>query len=176
MKRIFEPGCGTGILGKEILTLTDATYTGMDIDPSILPDDSNFVAGDAEKNPPEADLYLSSFFFSSLRDPVEWLKRVGTKMFAVVAEYDYQRIEEKPFWGIAEKIRTGLSNQGLSTVHGGVLDDCFAKGGYRKFHGGEADSTFQKPHREFLAMHIKDLPDELPLMKWRIVWGVWRKR
>ena len=175
VERIFEPGCGSGLLVKEILTLTDASYAGMDIDPGILPDDEHFTEGDARGNPPEADMYVSSFFFSSLEDPVRWLKKIRTDLFAVVAEYDYQSIEEKPCLGIAKKVRAGLSEQGLSTVHGGYLDRYFEKGGYRKLHGGEAESSFQKPDPEFLAMHIKDLPLQLPLMKWRIVWGIWRK-
>ena len=175
VKSVFEPGCGTGLLGKEILTLTDAAYTGMDIDPGILPEDGHFIAGDALNDHPEADIYLTSFFFSSISDPVKWLRKISADLFAVIAEYDYQRIEEKPVRGIAEKLRTVLSEQGLSTVHGGFLDQYFAEAGYRKIHGGEVESSFQEPDPEFLVMHIKDLPDELPLMKWRIVWGIWRK-
>ena len=176
VERIFEPGCGTGLLGKEILSITDAAYTGMDIDPEILPDHERFTEGDARCDPPEADIYLSSFLFSSLKDPVKWLKKIRTDLFAVVAEYDYLSIEENPPSGIAEKLRAGLSEHGLSTVHGGCLDRYFEEGGYRKLHGGEAESSFQKPDPEFLAMHVKNLPCELPLMKWRIVWGIWRKQ
>lgn len=176
VKSIFEPGCGPGFLGHEIMALSDGVYTGMDIDSGILPDSGNFKIGNAEDNPPEADLYVSSFFFSSLRDPAGWLKRVPTGMFAVLAEYDYQTIEEEPCMGIAEKLRKGLEFHGISPVHGGALDGSFAKAGFEKVYGGEAWSRFQRPHREFLALHVNDLPDLLPLMRWRVVWGIWRRR
>ncbi len=176
---IFEPGCGTGLLGNEIQNLTEAAYTGMDIDSDILPAGKNFVTGNALKNPISADLYVSSFFFSSVKKPVNWLKAVRKKLisgglFVVFAEYDYGRIEETPDIGLAKKVRNGLAKNGINTTNGGELDLFFQKAGFRKVAGGEVQSSFQKPDRVFLEMHAENIPDELPLMSWCVRWGIWR--
>ena len=178
---IFEPGCGTGLLGNELQSLTDAAYTGMDIDPNILPEgESNrFLAGDAVKNPLPADLYVSSFFFSSVDKPVKWLKKVRKNLspgglFAVFAEYDYTRIGESPYTGLGDLIRTGLERDSINTTNGSKLDHFFQEACFRKQAGGEVQSSLQKPDRAFLEMHTEDIPDPLPLMSWSIVWGIWR--
>lgn len=180
--RIFEPGCGTGLLGKELQGLTDAAYTGMDIDSEIIPEDESFINGDAEKNPLPADLYVSSFFFSSLNNPVKWLRKIRKNLsqnglFAVFAEYDYTCIGESPDTGLADLIRMGLESQGINISNGSQLDVLFQKAGFVNVTGGEVAGTLQKPDRAFLEMHTKDIPDEyeLPLMSWRIVWGIWRR-
>jgi len=177
---IFEPGCGTGLLGEELRTLTNAAYTGMDIDPEILPENGMFIAGDAEKNLFPADLYVSSFFFSSLKNPIKWLKKVRKTLppeglFAVFAEYDYNRIGESPDTGLADQIRMGLEKDGISTTCGNQLNLFFQKAGFRKQSGGEVQSSLQKPDRAFLKMHLESIPENLPLMSWQIVWGIWRK-
>ena len=177
---VFEPGCGTGLLTKELQSLTDAACTGMDIDPEILPGSDEFFCGDALPNPPSADLYVTSFFFSSVKKPLRWLKKVRKNlppggMFAVFAEYDYARISESPDTGLAELIREGLESDSIDTSRGSQLDSFFSKSGFTKLAGGEVLSTLQKPDRAFLEMYIKNLPDELPLMSWCIVWGIWRR-
>jgi len=177
---VFEPGCGTGLLGRELKTLTDAVYTGMDINLELLPNDTNFVHGDAVRNPRPADLYVSSFFFSSLDKPVKWLKNVRKKLspaglFAVFAEYDYTRIQESPETGLANLIRDGLKRDGISTTSGGRLDYFFKKAGFTKLAGGEVTTGMQKPDRAFIEMHVNRIPDELPLVSWCVVWGVWRR-
>ncbi|MCK5841982.1 MAG: class I SAM-dependent methyltransferase, partial [Candidatus Sabulitectum sp.] len=176
---IFEPGCGTGLLGEELRTLTNAAYTGMDIDPEILSENEMFIAGDAEKNPLPAALYASSFFFSSLTNPVKWLKKVRTKLtpgglFVIFAEYDYTWTSESPDMGLADLIRMGLQQDGINTTHGSQLDIFFKKTDFSKITGGEVNSSLQKPDRAFLEMHIENIPDVLPLMSWRIVWGIWK--
>lgn len=180
MKTIFEPGCGTGLLGEELQTLTNAAYTGMDIDPEILPENGMFITGDAEKNPLPADFYVSSFFFSSVDKPVKWLKKVKKNLspnglFAVFAEYDYTCIGESPDTGLADLIRIGLESQGINTGNGSQLDLFFQKAGFRKLAGGEIKSSLQKPDRAFLEMHAENIPDVLPLMSWCVVWGIWSK-
>ena len=65
VKSIFEPGCGTGLLGRQIMSLTSTPYQGMDSDRGILTDGGPFVHGDALKTTPEAGMYVSSFFFSA---------------------------------------------------------------------------------------------------------------
>lgn len=177
---VFEPGCGIGLLGKELQSLTDADYTGMDIDPEILPGGNEFITGDALKNPLPADLYVSSFFFSSVEKPAKWLKKVRKNLsqgglFAVFAEYDYTCIGESPDIGLAELIRDGLQGDSINTTNGSKLDYFFQNAGFTRLAGGEVPSTPQKPDRDFLEMHTENIPDELPLMSWRIVWGIWRR-
>jgi len=177
---VFEPGCGTGLLGRELKTLTDAVYTGMDINRELLPNDTNFVHGDAVGNPCPADLYISSFFFSSVNNPVKWLKKVRKKLspkglFAVFAEYDYTRIQESPEIGLADMVREGLKREGLNTTSGSRLDYFFKKAGFTKLAGGEVTTGMQKPDRTFIEMHVNSIPDELPLVSWCVVWGVWRR-
>lgn len=176
VKTIFEPGCGTGLLGQQLMSLTDAVYTGMDIDRQILPEGENFVQGDALKKTPSADLYVSGFFFSSLGDPAKWLNELKIRYFAVFSEYDYMSIEEKPSMNIAARLRKGLEADGLFTGHGGRLDEYFQRAGFRKLHGGDVESDCRKPDEGFLKMYVPFLTGELPLMSWRIVWGIWRKQ
>jgi SAM-dependent methyltransferase len=177
---VFEPGCGTGLLGLELATITEAFYTGMDINREILPQGKSFVHGDAVKRPLSADLYISSFFFSSLDKPVKWLKKVRKKLspkglFAVFAEYDYTRIEEFPETGLADMVRDGLKREGINTASGSQLDFFFENAGFTKLAGGEVTTRMQKPDRSFIEMHVNSVPDELPLMSWCVAWGVWRR-
>ncbi len=180
VKQIFEPGCGTGLLGSKLKTLTNALYTGMDIDSEILPNTEDFVTGDAEKDPRKADIYVSSFFFSSLKNPLKWLRKVRKKLssgglFVVFAEYDYSLIGELPDSGISDSLRSGLEKDGINTTHGSHLESFFERAGFRKLEGGEVVSSLQQPDRNFLQMHIESLPKVLPNMSWQIVWGIWRK-
>jgi hypothetical protein len=180
MGSIFEPGCGTGLLGGELKNLTKAVYTGMDIDSGILPGGDGFVHGDALRDPPEADLYVASFFFSSIVEPVEWLGRARDRIspggfFAVFGEYDYEATVVRPDRGLGAELLSGLRRSGLHTGHGGRLDDYFSESGFSRTYGGEVRSSFRVPDREFLAMHVEHPPDELPEIRWRIVWGIWRK-
>jgi SAM-dependent methyltransferase len=177
---IFEPGCGSGLLAGELQSLTDAVYTGMDINPAILPPGKAFIVGDALKHPPAADLYVTSFFFSSIRKPVPWLKKVHRSLpqggiFAVFGEYDYRSIGESPDTGLADSLRRGLEDAGIGTSHGGSLDEYFEHAGFLKSAGGEVRSDPSAPDRSFLGMHLPEIPAELPLMTWRIVWGLWKK-
>ncbi|MCD4709137.1 MAG: class I SAM-dependent methyltransferase [Candidatus Sabulitectum sp.] len=180
VRTVFEPGCGFGLLGKELQALTDASYTGMDIDSEILPEGNEFITGDALKDPLSADLYVSSFFFSSVDKPIKWLKKVRKYLspgglFAVFAEYDYTCIGELPDIGMAESIREGLEKDSIITTNGSQLDYFFQEAGFTKFAGGEVPGILQRPDRDFLDMHTENIPDELPLMSWSIVWGIWRR-
>lgn len=177
---IFEPGCGTGLLGMELKSLTDAVYTGMDTDPAVLPAEPGFTVGDALTDPPSADLYVTSFFFSSIDKPVPWLRKVHRSLhagglFAVFGEYDYQSIGESPDAGLADSLRRSLEQAGIRTANGGRLDEFFMRAGFAKSFGGEFRSDPSEPDRDFLEMHVAELPDELPKMSWRIAWGVWKK-
>jgi len=177
---VFEPGCGTGLLGRELKTLTDAVYTGVDTNMELLPEGSSFIHGNAMKNPLPADLYISSFFFSSVSKPVKWLKKVKKKLppkglFAVFAEYDYTQITESPETGIADLVREGLKKTGINTTNGSRLDYFFKKAGFTKLSGGEVTTRMQKPDRAFIKMHTASVPAELPVMSWRVVWGIWRR-
>ncbi len=176
---IFEPGCGSGLLGLELQKLTDVVYTGMDIDKDILPDREGFTLGDAEKHPQPADIYVTSFFFSSLNNPLKWLKEVRKNLsdkglFVVFAEYDYTRIGEFPDKGLTEFLKKDLERDGINTTHGSVLDSFFMQSGFTKITGGKINGSPQKPDREFLEMHLDSLPELLPDMSWCVVWGIWR--
>lgn len=176
---IFEPGCGTGLLGRELQSLTEAEYTGMDIDGSMIPRSGGFIEGDAVAGPLPADLYAAGFFFSSVGDPQRWLEKVREcispgGLFAVFAEYDYRAVREKPDTGLAGVIRESLEMDGLVTSHGGRLDLFFRKAGFSKLHGGNVTGKFQRPDRDFLEMHAPRFTGEAPLMSWRIVWGIWK--
>lgn len=180
VESVFEPGCGTGLLGREIRTLTGAKYTGMDIDPKILPAEEGFVAGDALRRPLAAEMYVSSFFFSSVRHPVRWLKRVRRRipsggLYAVMAEYDYSAVREDPDIGLSKELFDGLRMQGLHLSHGERLDSYFSRAGFEKYEGGAIQSEFSRPDREFLKMHMNRIPEVLPFMSWRVVWGIWRR-
>lgn len=176
---IFEPGCGTGLLANDIMELTDASYTGMDIDGDILPKGGCFIRGDALRHPHVADMYVTAFFFSSIPDPVPWLSKVRRKLtpgglFAVFGEYDYEATGIDDHRGLKADIICGLERSGLHTCHGGRLDDYFREAGFIKLHGGDAATDSTDPDPDFLRMHLDDLPDPLPSIKWRIVWGIWR--
>ncbi len=176
VESIFEPGCGTGLLGRQIMSLTATPYLGMDIDPGILPEGESFQCGDAVRESPPAGLYVSSFFFSSLKDPVRWLRKLRTGYYAVFCEYDYEAIREEPPGNLAEGMLQGLRNAGLHTCHGGRLDGYFSGAGYLKLYGGEMESSFQPPDMEFLESIGMGSSPGTSLVKWRIVWGIWRKR
>lgn len=179
IESIFEPGCGTGLLGRELQSLTEAEYTGMDIDGGMIPRSVGFMEGDAVAEPLPADLYLTGFFFSSVGDPKSWLEQVRQRLspgglFAVFAEYDYQAVREEPDTGLAGVIRESLEKDGLVTSNGGKLDLFFRKAGFTKLHGGDVIGELQKPDMGFLEMHAPRFTGEAPLMSWRVVWGIWK--
>ncbi|MFO8184835.1 MAG: class I SAM-dependent methyltransferase [Candidatus Aegiribacteria sp.] len=180
IESIFEPGCGTGLLGSELQSLTEADYTGMDIDGNMIPRSVGFIEGDAVADPLPADLYVTGFFFSSVGDPGSWLAKVRERispggLFAVFAEYDYLAVREEPDTGLAGVLRESLEKDGLVTSHGGKLDLFFRKTGFLKLHGGDVIGKLQRPDKDFLEMHAPRFTGEAPLMSWRVVWGVWKK-
>lgn len=180
IRSIFEPGCGSGLLASELRSLSSAMYTGMDIDPAILPPGREFVAGDALKHPPAADLYVTSFFFSGIPRPLPWLRSVHRRLspggrFAVFAEYDYESIGELPDRGLADALRAALEREGLVTTNGRRLDVLFERAGVSKSAGGELRCDPSPPDPDFLGGLLGAIPAGLPLMTWRIVWGIWKK-
>lgn len=179
IESIFEPGCGTGLLGRELQSLTEAEYTGMDIDRGMLPPGGSFIEGDAVAGLLSADMYVTGFFFSSVRDPEGWLGKAGERispggLFAVFGEYDYREVREEPDTGLAAVIRESLEKDGLITSHGGKLDAFFLKAGFTKLHGGDVIGGLQKPDIDFVKLHAPRFTGETPLMSWRIVWGIWK--
>ncbi len=180
-RSIFEPGCGPGLLAEEIRSLTDAEYTGMDIQRELLPGKKGFLPGDAEANPLPADIYVTSFFFSSLRSPAGWLHKAKNNLspgglFAVFAEYDYSTLRTAGGSALSDELLRSLEESGLHTEHGERLDWYFEASGFGKLHGGAVTGDPSPPDRRFLSLHLDKLPRRLPAMKWRIVWGIWRKR
>lgn len=181
VEKIFEPGCGTGLLARELMALSHASYTGMDIREEILPQGEAFMAGDAVRYPRKADLYVTSFFFSSVADPAAWLRRVRGKLppgglFALFAEYDYEATRIRPDAGFKNTLLSGLRAAGLCTGNAAGLDRYFQEAGFAKLCGSMVQNTSREPDEKFLCMHVDRLPDPLPQIEWRIVWGIWRNR
>ncbi|MBN1196532.1 MAG: methyltransferase [Candidatus Aminicenantes bacterium] len=180
-QKIFEPGCGTGLLARELMALSNASYTGMDICETILPRGEAFLAGDAVRHPRAADLVVASFFFSCVADPVAWLRRVKRRLFpgglfALFAEYDYEATAIRPDSGFKNTLLSGIRAAGMHTGHAARLDRYFREAGFVKLYGGVAENTTREPDEKFLCMHVDRLPDPLPQIEWRIVWGIWRNR
>lgn len=181
VQKIFEPGCGTGLLARELTNISNASYTGMDICETILPPGEAFLAGDAVRHPLAADLVVASFFFSCVADPGAWLRRMKRMLspaglFALFAEYDYEATRIRPDAGFKDQLLSGLRAAGLHTGHAARLDQFFRAAGFVKLYGGVAENTTREPDEKFLSLHMERLPDPLPRIEWRIVWGIWRNR
>lgn len=176
-KRIIEPGCGTGLLLRELFYMTDARITGFDRDKNALEKaeklfrqdsyDRNplLLHRDAENRPLfTADIYISSFFLYQLKDPLVFLKRVRTHLtesgvYAVAGEYDYMGIGESPDLGMKNLILDSLKMEGFHTEFGASLDDIFSEAGFVKRNSGRICGRLQIPDWEFLEFQLSRLFD-----------------
>ena len=189
---MVEPGCGTGLLAKEITTLTDASYTGIDISNSVLtiarrntPEGGGlkFVHADVMEFLPPADALFSSFFLAGLTDPVTFLRRAADALshggfYIVFGEYDYSAIREDPQSGLADRIIESLRRNGFSIELGGTLDAVFTEAGFDTVVSGSKRGTMQEPDRDFISLQLGSsyrITDHHRL-SWEIVWGVYRIR
>ncbi len=187
---MVEPGCGTGLLAKEITTLTDASYTGIDISDSILaiarrntPEGGGlkFVHADALEYLPPADAIFSSFFLTSLNDPVIFLRRAANALpqggiYIVFGEYNYSAIREDPPSGLAGKIIESLRKDGFSIELGGILDEVFTEAGYETVLSGSERGKMQEPDRDYISLQLGSgyRGDAHHHLSWEIVWGIYR--
>jgi SAM-dependent methyltransferase len=187
---IVEPGCGTGLLAGEICSITDASYTGIDIDERMLaiagsniPERENlrFVHADALEFIPTADAYLSSFFLAGLADPPSYLRKVFSVLpedglYIVFGEYNYSGLREESSSGLADRLTESLRRDGFSTELGADLDSIFIQAGFNTMASGSVRGEFQKPDAEFISMQLglSDCEDVTPLLSWEINWGIYR--
>ena len=189
-RTVVEPGCGTGLLAKEITTLTDASYTGIDICNSILAiarrstperDGLKFVHADALEYLPPADAIVSSFFLTSLADPVTFLRRAANALpqgglYIVFGEYNYSAIREDPPSGLAGEIIESLRRDGFSIELGGILDAVFTEAGYETVLSGSERGKMQEPDRDFISLQLGSEFSGAAHhhLSWEIVWGIYR--
>jgi SAM-dependent methyltransferase len=193
---IVEPGCGTGLLAAELSVLTSASYTGIDSDERALAlagdrtagkEGFRFECADALELVPAADIYVSSFFLTKLKDPVSWLRKVRRALpegglYAVFGEYDYGSIIEEPETGLADTLRESLEADGFSTSLGGELNGAFEEAGFTVSAGGSVRGCLQEPDRDFLDLQLGCSPAyarELPgnsRLSWSVVWGIYTRQ
>ncbi len=189
---LVEPGCGTGLLASEITSITDASYTGIDISYNILSiarrniperDCLNFVHADALEFLPPADAFLSSFFLADLTDPAAFLRGAADALppggfYIVFGEYNYSGIREDPPSGLADKIMESLQRDGLSIDLGGKLDAVFMESGYDTVESGSIRGKMQEPDTDFISLQLgsTDGITDHSRLSWEIVWGIYRTR
>lgn len=186
---LVEPGCGTGLLAREITALTDASYTGIDIDENILaiarrnsPESEGlkYVHSDAYVSLSAADAYLSSFFLAGLSNPLAYLRRAADALkpeglYIVFGEYNYGGTLEEPPCGLAASLIESLQLDGFSVDLGGNLDSIFTQAGFRTMSSGSMRSDFQEPDRDFISLQLGvDDIDVHSLVSWEISWGIYR--
>jgi len=192
-RSVVEPGCGTGLLAAELTGLTDAAYTGIDIDAGAVAmateaafgrPGCRFLCRDARDFVPRADAYVSSFFLTTLVNPVVWLQEVrralpGNGVYAVFAEYDYGSLREEPARGLADAIRDSLEADGFSTGIGGELDELFTHAGFTVDTSGSVTGPLQEPDGRFLDLQLGRSHAEAwkgTLLSWTVAWGIYRKQ
>lgn len=187
---VAEPGCGTGLLAKEIATLSDASYTGIDISESILTiarrntpekSDLKFVHADALKYLPPADAFFSSFFLAGMTEPVTFLRRAADALpqggfYIVFGEYNYSGIMEDPPSGLAGRIIESLLGDCFSIELGGTLDAAFIEAGFKTVTSGSVRGDMQKPDRDYISLQLGSGYRYAThhLLSWEIVWGIYR--
>ncbi len=187
---VVEPGCGTGLLAEEIISLADASYTGIDISESILSiarrnvperDGLLFVHADIREYLPAADAFFSSFFLAGLTDPVTFLRRAADALpkggfYIVFGEYNYSGIMEDPPSGLAGRIIESLLRGGFSIELGGKLDSVFTEAGFNTVISGSVRGDMQKPDRDYISLQLGSgyRYTAHHLLSWEIVWGVYR--
>ncbi len=191
-RTMIEPGCGTGLLAREITAITDASYTGIDISDSILSiarrntperEGINFVHDDALEFLPSTDAFFSSFFLTGLTDPAVFLRRAADVLppggfYIVFGEYNYSGTREDPPSGLAGKIMESLRMDGFSIDLGGNLDAVFAEAGYDTVESGSVRGKMQEPDMDFISLQLgsTDGITDHSRLSWEILWGIYRTR
>ncbi len=189
-RTIVEPGCGSGLLAREITAITDASYTGIDTSDSILSiarrniperEGLTFIHADALEFLPSADALFSSFFLTGLIDPASFLRSAADTLppggfYIVFGEYDYSCIREEPPSGLTGKILESLRRDGFSVDLGGKLDATFTEAGYDTVESGSVRGRMQKPDRDFISLQLgsNDGISAHSCLSWEIVWGIYR--
>ncbi len=175
---IVEPGCGTGLLARELLPLTDAGITCIDkVRRPGVPPGVRFILGDAAKNIPEARIYISSFFLYQLPSPEAYLRKVRRALgqhgfYAVAGEFAYHRRHP-----LAAALSDSLSGQGFDPCFGARAGRVFAAAGYRTVESGMVAPLREEPQRELLAMQLgAKAPRDPESLCVPVFWGVFSAR
>lgn len=174
-RTVVEPGCGTGLMARELLTLTDASITCIDkVRRPGVPPGVRFIHGDALHHILPANIYASSFFLYQLRDPAEYLGKVRKALaepgfYAVAGEPDYSGGHP-----LITALRKSLSSEGYDPCFGAVMDRAFRSAGFRIVEAGFLGSLPEVPDPEFLKVQLgshagwRDEPVSI-----RVAWGVY---
>jgi SAM-dependent methyltransferase len=173
---IVEPGCGTGLLARELSVLTGAELVCIDrARAPELPDRARYVAGDARRMVPRADIYISSFFLYQLPNPPAYLRRARRALapdgfYAAAGEFAYRRDDP-----LQSALADSLAREGFDPGFGDRLEEVFERAGFRTVERGAVELEREEPDREFLQAQLgsraPDLPGELGV---RVCWGVFR--
>lgn len=175
---IVEPGCGTGLLARELLPLTTAAITCVDsTERSGLPPGCVFAKADATAFTPRADIYISSFFLYQLSDPAAYLRKVGTAMgkgglYAVAGEFSYENPGGCP---VISALASSLRDEGHDPMFGSILEKTFGSAGYSVVETGRVNLLQEAPDLEFIGFQLgtreMPVPDTLAVP---VHWGVFR--
>ncbi len=175
---IVEPGCGTGLLSRELLSLTPARITLIDtIERQGIPAGCVFERRDATRFFPSADIYISSFFLYQLKNPAAYLKRVAKALgegglYAVAGEFSYSDAGCDP---LVSELAASLRAEGFDPMFGSGLEQTFRAAGYGVVEAGEVSPLREAPDREFLKLQLGAAGE--PFSKRiavSVFWGVFR--
>lgn len=160
-RRVLDVGCGTGVLGSELLTLTAATVWGLDLDEAHLAFATrnapgvSYTQGDAHWLPYSRgafDLVLCHFLLLWVTDPlqvVSEMKRVTRPSGVVVAlaEPDYGgRIDyPTPLDRLGAWQQESLRRQGADPLVGRRLAGIFHQAGLVEVETGVLGGQWRKP-------------------------------
>jgi SAM-dependent methyltransferase len=176
---IVEPGCGSGLLARELLSLTPARITCIDaVERQGIPPDCAFARCDATRFFPRADIYISSFFLYQLREPVAYLRNVGRALgkgglYAVAGEFAYTN--EEGCSPLVSGIAASLRREGFDPMFGSVLVESFRAAGYGIVETGRVRPLWEPPDREFLKLQLGDRWESFPeSITVPVYWGVFR--
>ncbi len=189
VSRIVVPGCGTGLVLRELCRLTGAELVGLDRDPSMLqraaigmpPGRALLVACDARRLAPKAGMYLSRFFLGRLPDPLPHLRLALSALppgglYACLGEYDYLWTAERG--GDEGRALVGtISRDGLPVDAGRRLSELFSMAGFAVVRSGLAEWPASRPDPAFIELQMgrRDALPEGTELPWRIGWLVARR-
>jgi SAM-dependent methyltransferase len=174
---IVDSGCGTGLLARELLPLTDASVICIDrVERPGVPDGVEFIQGDAAKITPIADIYVSSFFLYQLINPIAYLKKVGKALspggfYAAAGEFCYRGSHS-----LVAALGDSLRSEGFDPLFGATMDETFVRAGFRIVASGTALPLWEPPNQEFLQAQLGALkPETMESLSVPVNWGVYRK-
>ncbi len=173
---VVEPGCGTGLLARELSALTGAELVCIDrARVPELPAGARFIAGDAQRTILRADIYISSFFLYQLPAPGAYLRRVRRALapdgfYAVAGEFAYRRDDP-----LQSALADSLAREGFDPGFGDRLAETFGGAGFRTVEQGVVELEKEEPDRDFLTAQLgSEAPDSPGKLGVRVCWGVYR--